>query len=303
MKKKIKDFKAQAAEDAPEGAAITPVFDNVLFDHMRLITEAIAADSAENEIVAARDLLRGSFLPNCKFLLRDGAHATRRVLSRCWRADPVLNSILGVFCHDPSSPSQLIQHSLEFRHMYADCCEQNLDEAAVSTIFHNMRAAKHRIETYVRPLSRCLLNLTGLMAFCSKVSYVRKGTAAATACIAFLSVLTVEVLLLAAMMADAGTELMLLIRVLDTEAVVTAALAQCIHDFLNRIAWLFFDGGVFVVEGHIRFIVDWLATRHFFLVKGSGCSLGGTPPTQEQTELGLETMKAWTKLAEKTLEA
>ena len=80
-------------------------------------------------------------------------------------------------------------------------------------------------------------------------------------------------------------------------------MAQCIHDFLNRIAWLFFDGGVFVVEGHTRFIVDWLATRHFFLANGSGRSLGGTTPTEGQKELALETMKAWAKLAEKTLEA
>ena len=115
--------------------------------------------------------------------------------------------------------------------------------------------------------------------------------------------LTVEVLLLAAMMADAGTELMLLIRVLDTETVVTAALAQRMHEFLNRIAWLFFDGCVFAVESHTRFIVDWLAARHFFLANDSGRSVGGTPLTQEQKELALETMKAWTKLAERILEA
>lgn len=77
--------------DAPPDAAVTPVFHAEVYEHMRLITEAIAVDSAENEVVAARDLCRnGSFLPNCKYLLRDGAHSARRVLSRGWAADPVL---------------------------------------------------------------------------------------------------------------------------------------------------------------------------------------------------------------------
>ena len=87
--------------------------------------------------------------------------------------------------------------------MYAECCQNTLAQAAVTTEFKNMRAAKHRIETYVRPLSRCILHISGLIAFCNKVSIVRKGTRASVACSTFLSFLTVEILLIAAMMADA----------------------------------------------------------------------------------------------------
>ena len=160
-------------------------------------------------------LLPATFVGICirlllaEFLLRDSAHATRRVLSRAWGACEVLSAILGLFVHDKNSPAQLIHHSMELRHLYRESCQSSTQDAAVTTVFKDMRAAKHRIETYVRPLSRCILNITGLIAFCTKVSIVRKGTQAGVACAT-----TVEVLIIAAMMADAGVEVMMLIRVI-----------------------------------------------------------------------------------------
>ena len=80
--------------EPPPGAAVEPSFDPELYSKMRNMTEAIAVDSAENEVVASRDLCRNmhSFAPHCKFLLRDSAHATRRVLSRAWKACAVKRS-------------------------------------------------------------------------------------------------------------------------------------------------------------------------------------------------------------------
>ena len=77
--------------DPPRGAAVTPIFLEELFDHMRNITEALAIDSAENEIAAAHDMkldtaAEPAFTPNCKFILRDACHSARRVLGRLFAA-------------------------------------------------------------------------------------------------------------------------------------------------------------------------------------------------------------------------
>ena len=132
---------------------------------------------------------------------------------------------------------------------------------------------------------------------------MRKGTTPGKACAAFLMALTMDIILIAAMMADAGAEVMILIRIVDTEAVITAVMVEAIYDFLKRITWLFYEGGVFVVEGHTKFIVHWAQTRHFFLVDGGGRSVGGTAITDEQKSTALAPMKAWVKLAQATLDA
>jgi hypothetical protein len=45
----------------------------------------------------------------------------------------------------------------------------------VTTTFANMRSAKHRIETFTKPLSRCRMNMSGLLSFLVSVAVLRKG--------------------------------------------------------------------------------------------------------------------------------
>ncbi len=87
--------------DAPPGAAVQPVFDNKLSQHMRVITEAVCADSASNEMTAIVDMTLPSgstppFAPNCRFILRDSAHNARRVIQRPWKADEALSDVMGL---------------------------------------------------------------------------------------------------------------------------------------------------------------------------------------------------------------
>ena len=49
------------------------------------------------------------------------------------------------------------------------------DAAAVTTEFATMRAAKHRIETFNTPLSKAMLNPTGLISFAVKLTMLRRG--------------------------------------------------------------------------------------------------------------------------------
>ena len=253
--------------DPPTDAVVCPEFDEKLFDHMRKVTEAISVDSAANEIVSANDMVRGvcgedPFTPNCKYILRDAAHSARRVLSRLWKADQVLDDLMSLLVHDRDSIGQIVQHSDELRRLYRKCCENN-DEKCVSTVFGHLRAAKHRIETHSTPLSRIVLNISGTIAFAVQVSMLRKGKREGKCAEVFLRSLNVEMLLLAAMMADAAAVALHFIRILDTEDLAVPELCSAVEDFLDRISYLFHKGGCFVVDGHVSFIVKWLETTHF----------------------------------------
>ena len=144
----------------PKGASLSCgpscIFDESLFNHCKNITEACSTDSAENEVVATRDMRRPELFPNCSFQLRDMVHSSRRVLSRLWKASPRLNHCYEFF----GLIASIIQWSDDLRRLYSECTEQSSD-AAVSTKFQHLRAAKHRIETHLTPMSRCCLDPSG----------------------------------------------------------------------------------------------------------------------------------------------
>ena len=179
-------------------------------------------ESASNELTSARELcfwhpdFGSKFLSNCKFILRDAAHSARRILGRGFGADPVLEDTLCLFVHWKHAPGQVIHHSNDMRRLYVACCSAASSDSAVTTTFANMRSAKHRIETFTTPQSRCRLNMSGLLSFLVKVAVQRKGRVEGKAAEAFLEVVCADLLLQAAMKCDASAETMQLIRMLGT---------------------------------------------------------------------------------------
>ena len=161
--------------------SLSPVPLAKFYQHMCTITEAISVDSASNELTSARELcswhpdLGLKFLSNCRFILRDVAHSARRILGRGFGADPVLEDTLGLFVHWKHSLGQMIHHSIDMQRLYVACCSAASSDSAVTTKFANMRSAKHRIETYTTPLSRCILNMSGLLPFLVKVCSSTQG--------------------------------------------------------------------------------------------------------------------------------
>lgn len=142
-------------------AGRAPVFDEALFEHMRTHIHSTTVDSAANEIVAAQDMAASqpgrefAQLPNHKLIVRDRAHGSRRTLQRPWAADPYLDAIVTSVVLGPSSICQLIQRSDDFRAWYFSCTSAS-NSKGVKTCFRNLRAALHRYETLVTPISRCL---------------------------------------------------------------------------------------------------------------------------------------------------
>ena len=123
------------------------------------IFKTACVDSAENEVVSARDMSRSKpdgsppDFPNMNNILRDAAHNARRVLSRLFKADHVLNYTMEFFMVIAS----IIQWSDDLRKLYRECVRES-QYRAVETMFSHMRYAKHRIEIWLTPLSRCCLD-------------------------------------------------------------------------------------------------------------------------------------------------
>jgi hypothetical protein len=136
---------------------VKPQFSESLFKHMLVILEAITIDSAENEVVSAKDINKLKPVDSKEILvIRDAAHCARRLLSRLFRADQALSYVFDFF----AMIAKLIHWSPDLRTLYQECCQESIT-SAVSTKFMHLRAAKHRIETWLTPLSRAVLDPDG----------------------------------------------------------------------------------------------------------------------------------------------
>jgi hypothetical protein len=288
--------------DPPKGALVEPQFDKEAYDKSCKTLEAVSIDSAENEVVSVSDMVELPMFGRI-FTLRDLPHGSRRVLSRLYKADKTLEHCFGFFAHWKDSPSQIIQWSDDHRALYAKCTKESSCSATASNFTH-MRAAKHRIETMFTPLSRCTLDPDALLGFAQKISILKRDLVSGKSMIAFLTTINGELFLLASMMCEGGGEAMALIRFLDTEGVPVADICSKIEEFLDHITWLFFEGGVFQIQGHTAFIMQWYSSQpHHITVNGKGRAFGGVQFPDEVKQRCLKHMQAWVHLVRHTLMA
>ena len=209
------------------GISAAPEFDQELFTQICNCLEAIACDSASNEVTACHDMHTVSsqqslrdlkvYFPLLRWVLRDAAHNARRVIARPWKSDPVLSSLMDVFCLAKRSLPQMINHSGDLQAQYLQCVKDSERDLPVSTRFAHLRAAKHRFETGVTVLSRIILGISALMLFAMQLFAKHAGSSQGQAALIFLEALTAESLLQLAMLADAGREALVLIREFDNE--------------------------------------------------------------------------------------
>ena len=144
----------------------------------------------------------------------------------------------------------------------------------------------------------------GLLGFAQKLSF-KRGNSDAMGKIAnvFLSEISGFKWLLCAMMADGAAEAMVLIRNLDNEDVDVTELCRYTEQFLNHVTWLFYDGGIFRIEGHTSFIVKWFETTHHYVCGKVGMSMGGGPFPRDVVDDALKHMQAWVQLCKTALSA
>ena len=277
---------------------MTPQWDQIAFDKLRATTEAIATDSADNEIAASRDLtVATNFLTSHPYILRDSAHSARRVLSRGWAADPALHNLCGFLFMWGESLGQLMHHSHLLANMYKECVRDYPSNATCS-LFGILKTAKHRFESQMTPLVRIVLNPTAFVQFASRVYKLRKHNREGRIAKVFLETVQYEMMLLAAMMADCGSETLSLLRVLDSEDLTEAcAIMDHVDAFLNRVTWLVFEDGCLNSDSYTNVMIKWLSESHHFDVDGRGRAIGGALPSRDTLNQCFEHMRAWVILA------
>ena len=143
-----------------------------LYHHIRTSIHSLTVDSAGNEVAAGENMMHASsvtahvndedgiqeaWAPHMKTIIRDKAHASRRILQRPWLCDAYLAAVAKSLILDAGSVAQLIQNSDDLRAWYQAASETS-GSRFLSSTFSNMRAAKHRFESMCTPLSRICLD-------------------------------------------------------------------------------------------------------------------------------------------------
>ena len=90
-----------------------------LYRHLRLAVTCITTDAAADEYIGA-EIMRipdlwgqaRALIPNLKHVLRHKTHASRRLSSRPYGADPYLKDIIVMFATGRTAPAQMTQHSM-----------------------------------------------------------------------------------------------------------------------------------------------------------------------------------------------
>ena len=104
----------------------TPTLIPSLLAHVRESVMCITVDSAGDELLAS-EMMRTKSLaqtekaltPNLKFILRDAAHASRRIISRPWNADPYLKDVALMMAQGRNSVAKLVHNSTETSRVFA----------------------------------------------------------------------------------------------------------------------------------------------------------------------------------------
>ena len=302
---------APAAVMAPEPAALQRV---------QRSFEVFVADAASDEIRAGK-MLAGQtvradvamMLPCLRVVLRDKPHASRRLLSRLWKADPFLHRVHSLFVTEEKSPTKLIQYSDQFSAWFQKniaALEPQL--RAVAKPHHgvkDLRYAGHRFESGQLPLARCVLYFPALIATLVQVGKTRPNSSAeAKAVNNFFEELDSEKALQLAMLADAGEEHYQLMRLLDYEGFPADDLSFNLSAFVDRVSTLFGVGGrrAMAVESSSTFTGHMLKLlKHPIMLPGNtvrvlGCANGVAPAVQTRC---LKRMLNWVAAVVETLRA
>ena len=157
-----------------------------------------------------------------------------RILSRPWAADIELAEVISKMAFGRESPAQMVQRSTHLRDWFRDMLPDG-------TRARNLKAAKHRFESFQRPLGRSIRHFRVLHALMVRLATDRQDDSAGQRAKDWLTWVaqTPRLPMPAAMLADAADEGMAITRYCDNEGMDPASLSTQILSFLNRVNSLF----------------------------------------------------------------
>ena len=272
--------------------------------------EMFTADGASNEQLAGKMLHPTSLrhggaagkLPNLRMVLRDKAHASRRLTERTFQADPVLDRIMQVVVVGNCSVARLLNNSRRVQTIFeAEVAKQvRLASATgIQTTARDVGFAKQRFDSTAKPLGRCLLNLDAIISAMDilsrrSLSNSKDGRGSRD----FLSFLNERNLILMGMLADASDECLGLTRFFDREAFRLEEMSDQLAAFQRRLRWLFSERGC-LSTGFTALALAHLTRAKLVPFPGNvPVTLGGQGANPDVVTECLGRMVAWTRLVE-----
>ncbi|CAK0807965.1 unnamed protein product, partial [Prorocentrum cordatum] len=289
-------------------------FDQKLFKSVCESVQMYTADSAAPEQVAGKflkDLLpllaagciSRDALPNLKKVAQDKPHGVRRVCSRAWAADQYLSDTADIMILAKGSITTLIQNSPTFKGWFQQHNEK-LDHCPFqANRIRDLSFAKHRFNSTQKPFGRHVLMFKSVIATATQIATSRVGKQESKLASAYLSFLDVERAVTLALLADAGDECNMLIRVMDTERMDVSAVSMNLRAFLSRIHALFVDEHCWKL-GYTQYMVQQLQEPVLLLAmdgqKTLGCAAGVPVDVKRRC---VQRMANWVHLARETIRA
>lgn len=292
-----------------------PHLDQQLLDQLLNSVETFVSDSASDELRAGQMLAGQSTttqylprLPNLKVVVRDRPHATRRNVSRGWKADGVLHDILTRFVLGESSPVRLIQYSQQFKQWFAAHIrhlEPGLSAVKAHDFLKDLGFAAHRFDSIQKPMSRIVLFLHPFLATIVQIATERRGKTEGAAALDFLTWVSTEKLVLFAMMTDGGEENLHLTRIVDYEGFPLEELPSNILAFKDRLRKLFTgDRPLCLCTGFTGHMLGLMRHEYCINLPGLCKQLGKKGGVGDEVLVAaLHRMSSWVALTESTLDA
>ena len=210
---------------APGAPKVAPSLDRALRTTLVASVRVFDADGASDEQRAGR-LLAERLFPNTVAIIKDKAHASRRLTSRPWSADPFLSALLDRYIQKPGSIVHTIQNSPDIAHVYQRHCSLVQNCPINGSKVRNLQFAKHRFDSTSRPLGRFVLLFDAVWATATELMISRAGRTPAKVAREFLEDISAEHVFALALLADAGHEMMALTRYHDTEDLIAATISS-----------------------------------------------------------------------------
>ena len=277
-------------------------------DHIRTHIEMFTADGASNEQLAGKMLhptsLRGDLamkLPALRLVIRDKAHATRRITERTISADSRLGHIMNTIVVGQGSVSRILKNSRQLASIFEQEVSKQERLAGVDSSMRNMSFAKQRFDSTAKPLGRCLLNLDASISTMDIICMQRQTSSMEyQGAFRFLQMISQETnLILLGMLADACDECLVLTRFFDREAFRLEEMVEQIETFKRKLQWLFAGRGC-LTTGYTSLALTHLRKGKLVPVPGHApVTLGGheAEPSSLLIIECLGHMVAWSNLA------
>ena len=151
----------------------------------------------------------------------------RRIVSRTWKCDRVLDQIVKKVFVDTDGIVQQIHFSDVLRSMYAQNVRAMQFIPLWNEISDKFSAAKHRFDSWSMSFAKVCLTLDAVIRTAQSAHEERKNEKVGHAARTFLDILSEETVLLIGMLADAGEENLQLTRRLDSERTTSGKPCHC----------------------------------------------------------------------------